>query len=325
MRTITLEEHFATSAWLDGPGLQTKEFGSDPNSPFYNIPGQLLDLAEGRIAAMDKAGIDMQILSLNSPGVEQLTGKEAARLAKDANERLAEAIAKHPTRFAGFATIPTADPEAAVTELEKAIKEYTFKGVNINGHVNGRYLDDPYFSPILECAEKLSAPIYIHPTKPPQPVVDAYYSGFSPFMSNLFSIAGWGWHIETAIHVIRIILGGVFDKCPNLQVIIGHMGESIPFMIPRMDATMTPERTKLKNPISHYLKNNVWYTFSGFNYTHTFNDLLGEIGVNRMMFSADYPYASMEKARQFLDNLPVSEVDRHRIAHGNAEQLLSIK
>jgi predicted TIM-barrel fold metal-dependent hydrolase len=166
-------------------------------------------------------------------------------------------------------------------------------------------------------------PIYLHPTQPPKSVINASYSGFSQILTELLSGPEWGWHIETAIHLIRVILGGTFDRYPRLQILIGHMGEALPFMLPRLD-TMNVSVTKLKRPISAYLRENVHYTFSGFNYTPAFLNLLLEVGVDRIMFSADYPYQSMCQARGFLDRLPVSTADRERIAHRNAELLLRL-
>ena len=323
MRTITLEEHFASPAFLDGPGRKLKERAAKIGGPAARFLEQLSDLGDNRIAEMDAAGIDMQILSLTSPGVEQLEAAEAAAFARETNDFLAEAIRSHPTRFGGFAALPTADPDAAVAELERTIHDYGFKGAVINGHIQGRYLDDKFFWPIFEHAEALRVPIYLHPTPPPQPVIEASYGGFSPIVTELFAGPGWGWHIETAIHVIRIILGGTFDRYPGLQIVIGHMGETLPFMLQRLDM-MPAAMTKISRPISSYLRENIHYTFSGFNYTPTFLDLLLEVGVDRIMFSADHPYASMVQARAFLDRLPVSPADRERIAHGNAERLLKL-
>jgi hypothetical protein len=200
------------------------------------------------------------------------------------------------------------------------VREHGFKGALINGHSRGRYLDDKFFWPILERAEALNVPIYLHPTQPPRPVIEASYGGFSPIVTELLAGAGWGWHIETAIHVLRLILGGAFDRYPKLQIVIGHMGEALPFMLQRLDV-MPMAMTKLSRPISAYLRENVHYTFSGFNFTPTFLDLMLQVGVERIMFSADHPYASMAEARGFLDRLPVSSADRLRIAHGNAERL----
>ncbi|HEV2200272.1 MAG TPA: amidohydrolase family protein [Bryobacteraceae bacterium] len=248
---------------------------------------------------------------------------EAVALARETNDFVVAAMKRHPARFAGFATVPVAAPEKAAGELERMVREHGFKGANINGHHRGRYLDDKFFWPILERAEALQVPIYLHPTPPPQAVIDASYGGFSPELTFLLSSAGWGWHIETAIHVLRIILGGTFDRYPKLQIVVGHMGETLPFMQSRVDI-MTTAITGLKHPISAYLRENVHYTFSGFNFTSTFLDLLLQVGVDRIMFSADYPYGSMAQARAFLDRLPVSDGDRERIAHGNAERLLGL-
>jgi len=316
MITITLEEHYASPAFLAGPGR-------DLQQRVQSLVALLSDVGAGRIAAMDAAGIDVQVLSLTAPGVEQLDADEAIAIARESNDFLAGAISDHPTRFAAFAAVPTPAPDAAAAELERTVRQLGFKGALINGHVRGRYLDDSFFWPILERAESLDVPIYIHPTQPPRAVVDAYYAGFAPMVSFMFANAGWGWHIETAVHVIRLALGGVFDRFPKLQVIVGHMGEGLPFMIERLD-NMPPSMTKLARPISAYLREQVHYTFSGFNFPATFLDLLLEIGADRIMFSADHPYASMQEARAFLDRLPVSGADRARIAHGNAERLLKM-
>jgi predicted TIM-barrel fold metal-dependent hydrolase len=323
MRTITLEEHYATAGFLDGPGKDLKERAARFGDRFAKLVEQLTDLGEKRIAEMDAAGIDMQVLSLTSPGTEQLDAAAATAIAREANDRVAEAVRAYPTRFAGFACLPTPDPQAAVVELECTIHEYGFKGAVINGHVRGRYLDDTFFWPILERAEALDVPIYLHPTPPPKAVIEASYAGFSPMVSDMLAGPGWGWHIETAIHVIRLILGGVFDRYPELQIVVGHMGEGLPFMLQRLDV-MPMAMTNLQNPISFYLRQNVHYTFSGFNFTPTFLDLLLEVGVDRIMFSADHPYASMTQARAFLNQLPVSAADKERIAHGNAERLLKL-
>jgi uncharacterized protein len=320
MRTITLEEHYASPAFLEGPGRKLKENAKAIGSPLARIIEKLCDLGEKRIAEMDAAGIDVQVLSLTSPGTEQLEAVEAVSVARQANDFVASAVKKCPKRFAGFAALPTAAPDKAAAELERTVRDHGFKGAMINGHVRGRYLDDKFFWPILNRAVVLNVPIYLHPTQPPQAVIGASYSGFSPIVTEMLIGAGWGWHIETAIHVIRMILGGVFDEFPELQIVIGHMGEALPFMLPRFDV-MPAAMTKLKRPIAAYLRENVHYTFSGFNFTPNFLDLILQLGVERIMFSADHPYASMAQAREFLDKLPVSPPDRERIAHGNAEQL----
>ncbi len=320
MRTVTLEEHFVTPKYLEGPGRWLR---SQPQ--MSKVVEQLLDMDHGRIEAMDAAGIDMQVVSLNSPGLEQLETADATVLARETNDQLAEAVKRHPQRLAGFAALPTANPDAAARELDRAISQLGFKGAVINGHTRGRYLDDPLFSPMLEEAERLRVPIYLHPAQPPEAVVKASYTGnFPAELVYPLSTSFWGWHIDTATHILRIILGGVFDRFPDLQFIIGHMGEGLPFFIPRFDHRLPPQASKLKRPISTYLRENVHYTFSGFNYTATFLDLMQQVGAERIMFSADYPYASMAEARTFLEGISVSETDRQRIAHGNAERLLNL-
>jgi len=313
MRTIALEEHFATAPFLEGPGRPIKKQAQAKDNP------QVAERAAKLI------GIYMQVLSLLTPGVEQLDAAEAVKLARDSNNRLANAVQRHPDRFAGLATLPTPAPEVAAQELERTVREYGFKGAVINGHSRGRYLDDKFFWPILERTEALQVPLYIHPTLPPQPVIDAYYTGnFPSEVTAVLAGVGWGWHIETAVHVLRLILSGVFDRYPGLQVVVGHLGEAIPFMMPRIDITLSPELTNLNHPVSIYLRENLYYTFSGFNFTQPFFDLLLQVGAERIMFSTDYPYGSMKEAHDFLVHLPISAGDKERIAHGNAERLLKI-
>ena len=328
MRTITLEEHYATEAFMEGPGRQLKaqaEAARDhPQvaAGYEKLIEQLCDLGGGRISAMDDAGIDVQVLSLTYPGVEQLEAAEAVAFARETNDLLAEAVRRHPDRLAGFAALPTASPQAAADELERTIGEYGFKGALINGHTRGRYLDDSFFWPILERAEALGVPIYLHPTPPPRPVIEASYTG--NFVAGLLSTAAWGWHVETATHVLRLILGGAFDRCPNLQLVVGHMGEGLPFFMPRLEVALPVEVTKLERPVGSYLRENLHYTFGGFNWVQAFLDLVLQVGVERIMFSADHPYASMAQARAFLDKLPASPADKERIAHSNAERLLRL-
>jgi uncharacterized protein len=323
MRTITLEEHFASPGFFNGPGREFKERAQKSGGRDAEFFGRLADVGDKRLAEMDAAGIDMQVVSLQYPGTEQCDNAEAAAVACEANDFLADAVKKHPTRFAGLAALPTGTPDKAAEELERRVRA-GFKGAIINGHNRGRYLDDKFYWPILECAEKLNAPIYLHPTRPPEPVIEASFGGFAPEVSWMFSGPGWGWHLETAVHVIRLILGGVFDRFPKLQVVVGHLGEGLPFMLPRLDRNFPPPLTKLQRRLGDYLRQNVHYTFAGFNFPATFLDLLLEVGVERIMFSVDYPYGSMAKAREFLENLPVSADDRERIAHGNAEKLFGL-
>ena len=330
MRVIGFEEHYATEQFLAGPGREfigrlsqaaAKSFIRDTD----RLLKQLTDVGDGRIAEMDAAGVDVAVLSLTAPGVEQLAAADAVSFARDTNDYLAEAIKRNPQRLRGFAALPTADPSAAAGEFERTVRDHGFVGAEINGHCQGRRLDDQFFWPILECAEALGVPIYLHPTRPPQPVIDLLYAGNYPAeVTELLSIGAWGWHIETAIHVLRLILSGAFDRFPKLHIMIGHMGEVLPFMLPRLDRTLPPAVTTLQRAPSEYLRHNVYYTFSGFNWIPEFLELLLHVGVDRMMFSTDYPYQSMTEATAFLAGLPLAPADRERIAHGNAESTLNI-
>jgi uncharacterized protein len=324
LRTITLEEHFASPGFLAGPGREFIERIRNTGPRGEKIMQQLKDVGDGRLAEMDAARIDVQVLSLNAPGVEQAEVVEQVAIARESNDFLANVVKSFPTRFAAFASLPTAAPEQAAVELDRGVRQQGFKGALINGHTRGRYLDDKFFWPILARAEALNVPIYLHPTVPAKPVIDVLYGGFSPTVSAVFAAAGWGWHIETGVHLIRMILGGVFDQYPKLQVVVGHLGEAVPFMLPRMNRNFPPEMTKLARPFAAYLRENVHYTFGGFNFPATFLDLFLEVGVDRIMFSVDHPYGSMVEARTFLDQLPISPADRERIAHGNAERLLNL-
>jgi predicted TIM-barrel fold metal-dependent hydrolase len=324
MRTITLEEHFASPAFFDGPGRAFKEQLLRSGARGATVVEKLAEVGAKRIAEMDAAKIDVQVLSLNSPGVEQQEAAEAVASAREANDFLAATVKSNPQRFAGIAVLPVQAPDKAADELEQRVRQEGFKGAIVNGHSRGRYLDDTFFSPILERAEALDVPIYLHPTMPPKPVMDALYGGYSPAVNAMFAGPAWGWHIETAIHLIRMVLGGAFDRYPKLQIVIGHLGEGIPFMMPRLNRNLPTELTKLQRPLGAYLRENVHYTFGGFNFMPTFQNLLAEVGAERIMFSVDYPYGSMADARAFLEQLPVSEADRARIAHGNAERLFRL-
>jgi uncharacterized protein len=323
MRVIALEEHFATTEFLNGPGRILKDRANKFGGAAASLLSSLCDVGEKRIAEMDRAGVDMQVLSLTSPGIEQLTKRKAIPLAHSVNDFLAETVSRHPSRFAAFASLPIAAPDESAKELEHVIKLPAFKGALINGHHCGRYLSDTFFWSIFEAAESLEIPLYLHPTDPPKPVIAACYEGFSSIVTEMFTSAAWGWHVDTAIHVLRLILSGVFDRFPKLQLIIGHMGEMLPFMMRRLDV-MPLALTGLRRPISAYLKDNIHYTISGFNFASNFLLLKRELGIGRMMFSTDHPFGSMTEAVKFLHKLPISPAEQERIACKNAELLLRL-
>jgi predicted TIM-barrel fold metal-dependent hydrolase len=324
MKYITVEEHFGSPGFFDGPGRAFKQQLLNASFLGEKTLSNLAHLGDERISQMDAAGIDMQVLSLNHPGVEQSAPAEAVGVATEANDFLQAAVARHPTRFAGLAALPTAAPDKAAEELEFRVRHQGFKGAIINGHNQGRYLDDKFFWPILERAEALGVPIYLHPTLPTKAVSEAVYSGFSPAVDFLFSGPAWGWHIETAVHVLRMILGGVFDRFPKLQIVVGHMGEGLSFMLPRLNSFLPREVTKLERPVGAYLRENLHYTFGSFNYYATFLNLVLEVGFDRILFSVDYPYGSMVEGRNFLESMAASPADKERMAYRNAEGLFKL-
>lgn len=320
MRVIALEEHFWTPEIAEAIGA-LRNPGAGTGSPLH---ADLADLGERRLAAMDAAGIDVQVISHTTPGVQHLDGATAVPLAREANDRLAHAVAQHPDRFAGFATLPTPAPEAAADELERAVTELGLKGAMINGHTAGRFLDHPDFAVLLARAERLGVPLYLHPTEPVPAVRDAYYEGFSPAVGWFLSAAAWGWHAETALHVLRMVLGGVFDRHPRLELVIGHMGEMLPFMLERIDDNLPPKVTGLDRLPSEYILANVHLTTSGLFSVPPLLCALMVFGAERVLFSVDWPYAPNEDGRRLLQTAPLAPADLERLAHGNAERLLGL-
>ncbi len=328
MKIIALEEHFRNAAIEEAVDRllradqrdsleRVKAAYSPPISPSEN-------LGADRLQHMDATGIDIQILSLTSPGTQVLPAVEAVPLARDANDQLAAAVQAHPDRFAGFATLPTPDPEAAAVELERAVQKLGFKGAMINGRTNDLFLDDPSFRPILEAAVSLDVPIYLHPTVPSKAVQDAYYAGLDPAVSARFATAGWGWHLETGIHALRMILAGVFDRYPSLQLILGHWGEMIPFYLERTDWFISPAAKHLQRRVTDYFLQQMYVTPSGMFTLPPFLLTLQIMGADRIMYSVDYPYIAGDNARTFLETAPISPADKEKIAHGNAEKVLKL-
>jgi len=320
MRVISLEDHFWTPAIAHAIGaLRNPDAASG-----RPLEADLEDLGERRLAAMDAAGIDLQVISHTTPGVQHLDAETAVPLAREANDRLAGAVARRPDRFAGFATLPTSAPQAAADELERSVTDLGFKGAMVNGHTNGRFLDDPAFEVLLGRAERLGVPLYLHPAEPVPAVRDAYYDGFDPAVRWFLSAAAWGWHAETGLHVLRMVLGGVFDRHPGLQLVIGHMGEMLPFMLERIDDNLPPNVTGLDRLPSEYILANVHITTSGLFSVPPLLCALMVFGADRVLFSVDWPYAPNDAGRRLLDTAPLSPADLERLAHGNAERLLGL-
>jgi predicted TIM-barrel fold metal-dependent hydrolase len=324
MRIITVEEHFLADGFRETIKRNApKQGGGALDAVLAAQQAKLVDLGPIRLKDMDANGIDLQVISHTALDLS-FPASEDVRLAREANNQLAAAVAAHPQRFAGFAALPMTEPEAAVSELERAVRSLGFKGAMINGTTNGRFLDDPAFLPILERAVALNVPIYIHPAPPPVAVREAYYSGFDPAVNNVLATGGWGWHNETGIHALRLILAGVFDRLPTLQIIIGHMGEMLPFMLARIDKRLTPVAKNLQRSISEYFQQNFYITISGFFSDPLLLLALQTIGSDRIIFSVDYPYSSNEQGRAFLENASISLADKEKISHLNAERLLKL-
>ncbi|QKJ94683.1 MULTISPECIES: amidohydrolase family protein [Agrobacterium] len=330
MRIVALEEHVMLPEMTQRiPASIAVEAGWVPSGGDWG-PGPLNealgDIQNGRIDAMIQAGVTLQVLSVIGPGAELLAGEEGISFARDYNDRLAAAVERHPDHFAAFAHLPMKEPAAAADELERCVEKLGFRGASINGTTDGLFLDDPRFAPILSRAEALACPLYIHPGPPPRAVRDVYYGGLpSEISSYLLSNAGFGWHSEVAIQILRLVLSGALDRNPGLKLIIGHMGELLPMLLKRVDETFgTVAETGRQRTVSETILDQVWITTSGFFDTSAFLAALTAFGTDRILFSIDYPYATNGAGVAFLNNLPVSKADRARIAHGNADSLLGL-
>jgi uncharacterized protein len=319
MRTIALEEHFITASLLKATGA----YGTDAPRRFQQVQAQLLDLGAGRIAAMDEAGIDLQVLSVTTL-VGNLEATSASAILHDVNDELAAAVSAHPDRFAGFAALNARDPEAAAKEFERCVNNLGFKGALFSGTTDGDFLDQPKFIPIFEAANALRVPVYIHPAPPPRAVKDAYYSGLPGETGLVLSIAGWGWHTEVGLHCLRLILSGLFDRFPELQIMIGHMGEGIPYALARSNHLLTAAAGHLKLSVAEYFHRNVHVTTSGYFTLPPFQCAYDVVGIDRLMFSVDYPFSANTHGRDFLNSLKLNDVDMSKLTHKNAEALLKL-
>jgi predicted TIM-barrel fold metal-dependent hydrolase len=321
MRIITLEEHITTPDIVKAAPM----WRGDEAPPFMHaIQSKLLDMGEGRIADMDASGIDMQVLSVAANAVDKLDSATANALARDANDRMAAAVRAHPARFAAFGTLALQEADKAAIEFDRCVRQLGFKGVMLNGTANGEFMDHPRFTPVFEAAQSLDVPIYLHPAPPPKTVVDAFYSGLPGPLGMFLSTAGWGWHVETGMHSLRLILSGVFDRFPKLRIILGHMGENLPFSIARSELLFGRASAGLRRSVSEYFCEHFYLTTSGYFTTPPFLCMQQVIGIDRIMFSIDYPFSPNEVGRQFLDSMAISPDDREKIAHRNAEKLLNL-
>jgi predicted TIM-barrel fold metal-dependent hydrolase len=324
MRIVALEEHFTVPALvrrIDPDAIARRGFPPGFGAP---LEKQLTDFGALRLGEMDEAGITMQVLSVSGPGADLVDGAEGIAFARDINNVLAKAVATHPDRFGGFAHLPMRSPQAAADELERAVRDLGFRGALINGMTEDRFLDDPRFDPILARAERVDVPIYLHPNLPPQSVREAYYQGLPGHAGFRLSMAAWGWHSEVAIHVLRLVLSGALDRHPKLKLIIGHMGEGLAAMLVRSDKVLADDVNHLTRSVSQTILDQVSITTSGLFTLPPFEVAVAVFGVDRVLFSIDYPYSSDRQGRDFLDALKLPAADLEKIAHGNADRLLKL-
>jgi 2,3-dihydroxybenzoate decarboxylase len=317
LKKIALEEHCMTPGmegyWL--PSVATL-----PEEGRRRLATALQDFHDARIALMDSAGVDRAILSLAGPGVQrEPDARVAADRARRSNDQLAAQVQRLPRRLAGFAHLAMHDALGAADELERCVKQLGFKGALINGQTDGVYLDNRCYDVFWERAQALDVPIYLHPADP-----HATYGTIADYPELLR--ATWGWTIETASHALRLVCGGVFDRFPRAKLILGHMGETLPFLLWRLDSRYQLYRRErpLEHLPSYYLKRNVWFTTSGQCSAEALQCTIAAVGAERVMFSIDYPFESTDIAARFIESCPLGDEVRQRVAYGNASALFGL-
>ncbi|GAB7551486.1 amidohydrolase family protein [Novosphingobium sp. 11B] len=320
MKIIAIEEHVlpdaVKEAWSTIPGADDGTLGLNPGI----IGERLADLGAARLALMDETGVDVQVLSLTTPGLNNLGGR-GVELARHTNDLLAATVAANPSRFQFLAAVPSADPAASARELERAVKELGAKGAILYGRVGAKNLDDAIFEPTFGCAAELGVPLLIHPQIPQFSVRDAYYSGFSAPVDLALSTFGLGWHFEAGMQFVRIVLSGVFDRHPDLQVILGHWGELVIFYLERL--VMLDRVSGLQKPFLEYVRSNLYLTASGMFSRRYLQQAVDAVGVERILFSTDFPYQYRPggDARGFIESLALDQNDKASFAHANWERL----
>ncbi len=315
MKKIALEEHFITDDLI--PHLEDTYININKSLASRAVP-RLQQLGDERIAAMDEAGLDFAVLSIAGPGVQiEPDAGKAIKLAREANDVLGDAMQKYPKRYGGLAHLAMQDPGEAARELERCIKDMKMQGAMINGQTLGLYLDNPCYDEFWSVAEELNAPVYLHPGNPVQMPIS--YEGakalYGPF---------WGWMAETGSHVLRMVVNGVFDKHPNAKVILGHMGETLPFLMWRFDSRLPTAymNVELQHEPTHYIRKNIVCTTSGVCDDVSLRCTLDNLGVNNVMFSADYPFESLKDACDWVEGAKISDEEKAKVTHGNAEEIL---
>ncbi len=317
VKKIVLEEHFSTPVL----GEYATDVVSvvDPEFLKYVKP-RLMDMEQMRLDDMDRNGIDMCVLSANSPGVQlEKDAALATKVAAEMNDLLGAQMQKYPTRYSGFAHLALQDPDGAAEELERCVKHLNMRGALINGTTGGDYLDHPRFSPVWERAEALGVPIYLHPGD--APAMPSNEKGYTEMAGP-----GWAWGAETAGHALRIIYGGVFDRFPKATLVLGHMGETLPYILWRLDSRykMLRHTNDIQMLPSEYVRRNIMITTSGCFSNEPLLCAIAALGSDRIMFSVDYPYEYTSEGVHFIENAPLSEADMEKICHGNVERLLQL-
>jgi predicted TIM-barrel fold metal-dependent hydrolase len=315
MKVVALEEHYWDKELIS-------HIGGAEGARSRDLLERLFDLGELRLREMDEQGIDMQVLSHGAPSGQKLPAAIAVEVTRAANDGLAEAIARHPTRFSGFAALPTILPEKAADELERAVKQLGLKGAMIHGLTDGLFLDDKRFWPIFERAEALDVPLYLHPSFPHPDVVKAYYGDYLKDFPQVIR-AAWGYTVETATQAIRIVLSGVLEKHPGVRIILGHMGETLPFLLWRINQALSrPGHKQLS--FGEQFRRHFYVTTSGNFSTPALICTMLEMGIDRIMFSVDYPFVGNQPAIEWVSNLQISTEDKAKFLGGTASRLLRL-
>lgn len=327
MRIVTLEEHISFPEMTEKiPAEALSGFGQSER--MKQLIPKLADITGERLQSMDVNGISTQVLSVDSSGANLLSPADAPAFSMQYNDLIAEKIAGFEERFTAFAHLPMTAPLAAADELERVVKEHHFCGAMIRGLTQDMFLDQPEFAPIFERAEKLDVPIYLHPGLPPKGIADIYYNGLPSHsgMAEALACYGWGWHAETALHVLRLLYSGVFDRYPKLKLIIGHMGEMLPMMMARSERAFKPGNGGAnQRTLTDTFHQQVHITTSGFFTQPPLKIALETFGIDNIMFSVDYPFSTNEMGIEFLNGIELSDEQVGKIAHGNADKLLNLK
>jgi len=323
-QVIALEEHYLdpeVAAQFRGLNAVPSR-GSGGEAGIPKLYQRLYDTAELRLKEMDDAGVDIQVLSHAAPSLQQVDAETGSKLAKGVNDRLHQTVLAHPDRFAAFAALPTADPKGAADELERTVTKLGFKGAMIHGLTNGLFIDDPRFWPIFERATALDVPLYMHPSIPDPRVIEVYYKDYIEKFPTILR-AAWGFTVETATQGVRLVLSGVFDKYPGLKIILGHLGEGIPLYLWRINMGFARDG---RGPswFRDAFTEHFWVTTSGFFSDPALLHCIQEIGIDRVLFSIDYPFVDNPPGTSWADRLPVSAADKEKILNGNARRLLKL-